>query len=175
MVFSDSEIKKRSAWPLCDGGVRIGPWDDDLVAPASYDLTLGRELLLYRDDMVSVKEQEPCRIDLFDDDFCLRPGDFALASTRECITLGNAVAARVAGKSSRAREGLIIEAAGWVDPGWSGEITLEMVCHLPVTLSYGMKIGQIVFLDAYPSTHTYEVRGHYQGQSGPTESWEARS
>ena len=174
MIFSDSEVRKRSAWPLCNGGVRIAPLDDTQVEPNSYDLTLGREVLLYRDDMVRVCDQEPCRVDLSEDDFELRPGDFALATTRECVTLGNGVAARVAGKSSRAREGLSIEFAGFVDAGFSGEITLELVCHRPFLLTYGMKIGQIVFFDSYPSTHTYDVRGHYQGQAGPTESWEAR-
>lgn len=172
MILSDSEIKKRMAWPLVDGGLRICPWSEEQVAPNSYDLRLGPVVLLYRDDMASVHNQTPLEVDLTEDSFELRPGDFALGTTVETVTLGNGITARVAGKSSRAREGLSIEFAGWVDAGFSGEITLEMVANRPVQLSNGMKIGQIVYLDAYHSTHTYERRGHYQGQRGATESWE---
>lgn len=172
-VLSDAEILKRMAWPMAQGGLRISPWVKEQLAPNSYDLLLGPHLLLYRDDMASVHEQVPAEVDLDQaGEFRLRPGDFALCTTVETLHLGNGIAARIAGKSSRAREGLSIEAAGWVDAGWVGQITLEMVAHRPVTLYPGMKIGQAVFLDAYPSTHTYEVKGHYQGQVGATESWE---
>lgn len=172
MILSDNEIKKRMAWPLASGGLRVDPWADDQVGPASYDVTLGTHVLLYRDDMVRVDQQRPLEIDLRDPyGFELRPGDFALACTTETVAVGNSVSARVAGKSSRAREGLVIEAAGFIDPGFVGQITLELVAHRPFRLTPGLPIGQVVFFDSYPSTHSYAVRGHYTGQTGPTPSW----
>lgn len=172
MYLSDAEIRRRTALPLTDRGLRVTPWDDSLVGPVSYDVRLGTGVLLYSDPGRRVGDQEPLVIDLSESPYELQPGDFALAATMETVTVGNGLVALVAGKSSRAREGLSIHTAGLADPGFSGEVTLELTTARPFLLTPGMKIGQITFVDAYLSDDTYEVRGHYQDQTGPTPSWE---
>ena len=112
-----------------------------------------------------------------DDPFILHPGEFALGCTRECITLPDDIVARLEGKSSLGRLGLIIHStAGYVDPGWHGQLTLELsnVANLPIALYSGMRIGQISFLRmTTPVENPYgssKLGSKYQGQVGPTAS-----
>lgn len=143
------------------GMLDIEPFNLGDVQPASYDLTLGS---MARD---SDDEQWP---------FChltLRQGDFYLLHTAEVVTLGNRVGGWCVGKSSRARKGLIVESAGWVDPGFTGQLVLEVsnLSPIPITLTPGMKIAQIVFTELRsPSLKPYgPARGsHYHGQMGAT-------
>lgn len=174
MIYSDQKIYQALQEPMRYGGIRLNPFNPGQVNPNSYDVTLGDEILVYRTDKAA-SAQEAVRVSLLDQPYIMLPGEFVLATTRECISLGNQVCARVAGKSSRAREGLSIEYAGWVDSGWHGQITLELACHLPNALMVGKKIGQVVFLDSHPVLRPYgsDGVGHYQGQMGTTESWEA--
>jgi len=109
--------------------------------------------------------------------FILHPGEFVLGSTYEVCTLPDDVAARVEGKSSLGRLGLLTHAtAGFVDPGFSGHVTLELanVATLPIKLYPGMKIGQFCFFRlSSPSEHPYgseKYGSRYQGQRGPTPS-----
>ena len=109
--------------------------------------------------------------------FILHPGEFVLGSTSEHIELPAHLVARLEGKSSLGRLGLVIHStAGFVDPGWKGHLTLELsnLSNLPITLFYGMKIGQISFLElTTPATRLYgskELGSKYQGQSDPTPS-----
>ena len=112
-----------------------------------------------------------------DEPFILHPGEFALGSIYEVVTLPDDVAARVEGKSSLGRLGLLTHAtAGFIDPGFSGHVTLELsnVATLPIKLWPGMKIGQLCFFRlSSPAEHPYGSAlygSHYQGQRGPTPS-----
>jgi dCTP deaminase len=117
-----------------------------------------------------------------DDPFVLHPGEFVLASTYEVVTLPDDIAARLEGKSSLGRLGLLTHStAGFIDPGFSGHVTLELsnVATLPITLWPGMKIGQLCFFRlSSPAEHPYgsnESGSRYQGQRGPTASRSFRS
>lgn len=180
MVLSDRDIKEE----IARGRIQIDPFDADCVQPSSVDLHLDRKFRVFRnarypfidvrqrmDDLtetVSVTGGEP---------FILHPGEFVLAGTLERVTLPDDLVARLEGKSSLGRLGLLIHStAGYVDPGWQGHLTLELsnVANLPITLFVGMKIGQISFLRlSSPVERPYgsaEVGSKYQGQDGPTAS-----
>lgn len=173
-VYSDRTIHQALQAPMDGGGIRINPFNPGQVNPNSYDLTLGDDILVYRTNKAA-SAQTPLKVSILEKPYLMVPGEFVLATTRESVTLGNLVVARVAGKSSRAREGLSIEFAGWVDTGFSGQITLELACHLPNILTAGKKIGQIVFLESDFVLRPYGSAGvgHYQDQVGTTASWEA--
>ncbi|MDR0285075.1 MAG: dCTP deaminase [Propionibacteriaceae bacterium] len=179
-MLADREIRLA----LTSGRVVIEPWDPAMVQPASVDVRLDRFFQVFDNHrypaidpaqeqvgltrLVEVPRGEP---------FLLHPGAFVLGSTYEQVTLGDDVAARVEGKSSLGRLGLLTHAtAGFVDPGFSGHITLELfnVATLPITLWPGMKIGQLCFFaTSSPVEHPYgsaEAGSHYQGQRGPTPS-----
>lgn len=166
----------------------IVPFDPQAVQPASVDLRLDREFRTFRvtdrpyvdvripiDDLtevVSVRDDEP---------FVLQPHTFCLGSTVEAVTLPDDIVARVDGKSSLGRLGLLVHAtAGYVDPGWTGQLTLELSnqSQMPIALYYGMRIAQISFLRlTTPATRPYGSPGlgsKYQGQAGPTASRIAR-
>lgn len=166
----------------------INPYRNELIQPASYDVTLGPEFKIQlRADLELEGDTfviDP-RVDssqYFSDvsvpkgsEFVLFPGDFVLASTHEVIGLGSNMTARLEGKSSLGRLGLIIHAtAGFIDPGFEGQVTLELsnVGTLPIALIPGMKIGQMCFFKLpEPSTILYGSRwagSHYQNQAGPT-------
>lgn len=168
----------------------IQPYRDELIQPASYDITLSPEFKLQMqldsDDLQSeiyMDPREDCG-NLFTDvfvpkgaEFILQPGAFALGSTHETIALGSNITARLEGKSSLGRLGLIIHAtAGFIDPGFDGQITLELsnVGTIPILLIPGMKIGQLSFWKLpEPTTLIYGSRfahSHYQNQAGPTTS-----
>lgn len=167
MIWSDACIKQGQR---C-GKINITPFNETRIQPNSIDLTLDDEIMIY--DMRSNEFESYL---LSEDDCEIMQGDFILASTAEKITLGNGVCAQVDGKSSYGRKGLQIhQTAGFIDAGFSGNITLEMVTvGQSIRLDVGMPICQLVFWDAYPSERPYGSEGlgsHYQGQTGVTKSW----
>ena len=180
MVLSDRTIKEE----LAKGRIVVEPLDPSDIQPASVDLHLDRKLLVFRNTRqpyIDVRKDMPdlTEIEEIPDDtpFILHPGEFVLASTLESVTLPDDVVARLEGKSSLGRIGLLIHStAGYVDPGWSGHLTLELsnVANLPVTLYYRMKIGQISFLRlTTPADNLYGspvLGSKYQGQVEPTAS-----
>ena len=179
-VLSDHTIKEE----LAKGRIVVDPLGEGCVQPASIDVHLDRQLLVFRNSrrpFIDVREDvdDLTELDEIDDErpFMLHPGEFVLASTLEYIELPGDLVARLEGKSSLGRIGLLIHStAGYVDPGWKGNLTLELsnVANLPVTLYYGMKIGQLSFLHlSTAADHLYgsEALGSkYQGQRAPTAS-----
>ena len=148
MVLSDHSIRHQ----IAKGRIVVDPIDLDDVQPASIDLHLDSRFLVFsnsRQPYIDVRHAlddltEPVEIDA-ETPFMLHPGEFVLGSTLEHIELPDDLVARLEGKSSLGRIGLLIHStAGFVDPGWSGRLTLELsnVARLPIALYYGMKIGQ---------------------------------
>ena len=180
MVLSDRSIREA----LEKGRIAIDPLGDGCIQPSSVDLHVDRYFRLFRNHtsrVIDVREdQEELTelVDIGDDDpLILHPGEFVLGSTLEKVTLPNDLVARLEGKSSLGRLGLLIHStAGFVDAGWDGNLTLELsnVANLPITVYPGMKIGQISFLEmTTPADHPYgsrELGSKYQGQWGPTPS-----
>lgn len=180
MVLSDRTIKEE----LAKGRIIIEPLGEGCVQPASVDLHLDRKILVFRNSRRPYIDVRQDMTDLMDmeeigDDqpFMLHPGEFVLASTLENIGVPDDLVARLEGKSSLGRIGLLIHStAGYVDPGWKGHLTLELsnVARLPVTLYYGMAIGQISFLRlTAPAENVYgsaKLKSKYQGQTQPTAS-----
>lgn len=180
MVLSDRTIREE----LAKGRIVIEPLDESCIQPASVDVHLDRKILVFRNsrrpyidirqDMSDLTEM----VEIVDGvPFILHPGEFVLGSTREVIGVPDDLVARLEGKSSLGRIGLLIHStAGYVDPGWHGHLTLELsnVANLPVTLYNGMKIGQISFLRlTAPAQRLYgspELGSKYQGQTEPTPS-----
>ncbi len=184
VLLSDRDIVAR----VGAGEIVLDPYDPVLVQPSSVDVRLDRLFRLFdnhRYPAIDPAEEQPELTRLVEvgegEPFVLHPGEFVLASTLETVTLASDLAARVEGKSSLGRLGLLTHAtAGFVDPGFSGHVTLELsnVATLPIKLWPGMKIGQLCFFQlSSPAEHPYgeASRGsHYQGQRGPTasRSWE---
>ena len=180
MVLSDYTIKEEMA----AGRIVVDPLAEGCIQPASVDVHLDRKLLLFRNSRrpyIDVREEQPDlteMVEIADDTpFMLHPGEFVLASTVENIELPDDLVARLEGKSSLGRIGLLIHStAGYVDPGWKGHLTLELsnVANLPVTLYHGMKIGQISYLRlTTPADNIYgsaTLGSKYQGQDEPTAS-----
>ena len=181
MILSDGAIRRY----LADGRLVIEPLTEQQVQPASVDIRLGADFLVFRNHTVEVIDPFDRADDLTEavrvDDgsaFILHPGEFVLGTSLEAIGLPDDLVARVEGKSSLGRLGLLIHAtAGFVDPGWpTGQITLELsnVATLPIKLWPGMRIGQLSFhtLDA-PAERPYghpELNSKYVGQVGPVAS-----
>lgn len=170
MILADCDIQTFQRL----GMLNISPWKDELLQPASYDLTLAPYARYYDhrgnthvEKFDEVGEDGRLVIPIF-------PNDFVLLSTIETVTLGPAVAGQVAGKSTLARCGLIVESAGFVDPGFTGTLTLEVknIGPIPIFLKAGDSVAQIVFFQMRSkSVNPYNSeRNHYQGQSGPTEA-----
>ena len=180
MVLSDRDI--RSA--LEGGRLRIKPYDPADLQPSSVDLHMDRAFRVFRNNRypyIDVRSPQPDLTELLtvadDEAFVLHPGEFVLGQTLEWIELPDDIVARLEGRSSLGRLGLLIHStAGYVDPGWKGNLTLELsnVANLPISLYYGMKIGQISFLRmTSPVERPYgspELGSKYQGQSQPTAS-----
>ncbi|HET9691949.1 MAG TPA: dCTP deaminase [Acidimicrobiales bacterium] len=180
MILSDRTIREQ----LAAGRIAIEPLDPADIQPSSVDLRLDRAFRVFRNHtarVIDVREPQDTLTELVeigdDDTFVLHPGEFVLGSTAERVRLPDDLVARLEGKSSLGRLGLLIHStAGFVDPGWDGYLTLELsnVANLPITLYPGMKIGQISFLQmTTPAEHPYgsgEVGSKYQGQRGPTAS-----
>lgn len=184
MILSDRTIREE----LAAGRIIIEPLDESCIQPSSVDLHIDRFFRVFRnhtlgyidvkqnlEDLTELVEIEP------DGTFILHPGEFVLGSTSERVVLPADLVARLEGKSSLGRLGLLIHStAGFVDAGWDGQLTLELsnVANLPITLYPGMKIGQISFIRmTTPAEHPYgsrEVGSKYQGQVGPRPSryWE---
>ncbi len=180
MLLSDRDICAQ----IDAGRVRFEPWDPAMVQPSSVDIRLDRFFRLFDNHkypVIDPAQDQPDLTRLVEVDpsegFVLHPGEFVLGSTWETVTLPDDVAARVEGKSSLGRLGLLTHAtAGFVDPGFSGHVTLELsnVATLPIMLWPGMKIGQLAFFQlSSPSDNPYgsaKYGSHYQGQRGPTAS-----
>jgi dCTP deaminase len=190
MLLSDRDIITAKN----KGRIVISPDMPEMIQPSSIDVILSNKFLVFdnykyafidpatdQPDLCSEVEVEP------DGEFVLHPGEFVLASTYEKITLSDDIASRFEGKSSLGRLGILTHiTAGFIDPGFSGHITLELhnVANLPVKLYPGMKIGQLCFFDTIsPAEHPYGSsaaddkredgsgpHSHYQSQSGPTAS-----
>lgn len=180
MILSDRDIRVA----IKDGSIGIDPFDDADIQPSSVDLRVDRFFRTFHNhryqvidvkqpmeeltELVEVKEEEA---------FILHPGEFVLGSTREYVKLPHDLVARLEGKSSLGRLGLLIHStAGYVDPGFEGHLTLELsnVANLPITIYPNMKIGQISFFKLTSEVEnpygSQAVGSKYQGQRGPTPS-----
>ncbi len=180
MILSDRSIREE----LDAGRIVIDPLDPTCVQPSSVDLHIDRLFRVFRNHTMGYIDVKKSTEDLTelveiaeDDVFILHPGEFVLGSTLERVALPDDLVARLEGKSSLGRLGLLIHStAGFVDAGWDGQLTLELsnVANLPITLYPGMKIGQISFIRmTTPADHPYgsgEVGSKYQGQRGPIAS-----
>ena len=180
MLLSDRDI----AAEIKAGRVQVEPFQPKMIQPSSVDVRLDRFFRVFENHKYEVIDPSVEQPDLTrevavspDDFFILHPGEFVLASTYEVITLPDDIAGRLEGKSSLGRLGLLTHStAGFIDPGFSGHITLELsnVANLPVKLYPGMKIGQLCLIKLSSSAeHPYgsAVYGsRYQGQRGPTPS-----
>ena len=180
VILSDKTIRAE----LEAGGIVIDPLAEDAIQPSSVDLHVDRFFRVFRNDTTPFIDPKRPQDDLTEmvevDDgkaFILHPGEFVLGSTRERVALGDDLVARLEGKSSLGRLGLLIHStAGFVDAGWDGHLTLELsnVANLPIAIYPGMKIGQISFLRmSSPAEHPYgsdTTGSKYQGQRGPTPS-----
>ena len=168
--------------------VALAPFDDSMVQPSSVDVRLDRFFRVFENHKyphIDPAQDQPDLTRLVepeaDEPFILHPGEFVLGSTYEIVTLPDDVAARLEGKSSLGRLGLLTHStAGFIDPGFSGHVTLELsnVATLPIMLYPGMKIGQLCFFRlSSPAENPYgsaAYGSHYQGQRGPTPSRSAR-
>jgi dCTP deaminase len=180
MILSDRSIREE----LASGRIEIDPFDDACVQPSSVDLHVDAQFRVFANSRyayIDVKREMPDLTEVVSvpggEAFILHPGEFVLGSTLERVRLPDDMVARLEGKSSLGRLGLLIHStAGYVDPGWNGYLTLELsnVANLPITIYPGMKIGQISF---FRLTTAAEVpygsagtRSKYQGQRGPTAS-----
>ncbi len=180
MLLSDGDIRKQ----LDSGRIKLNPLNLDLLQPSSIDVRLDRFFRLFDNHkypFIDPREQQD-ELTRFvevasDEAFILHPGEFVLGSTFEYVSLPNDIAARLEGKSSLGRLGLLTHStAGFVDPGFEGHVTLELsnVATLPIKLWPGMKIGQLCFFQlSSPSENPYgseKYGSRYQGQRGPTAS-----
>jgi dCTP deaminase len=184
VILSDRSLREA----IAAGRLVVDPLDDDAIQPSSIDVRLDNRFRVFytarhpyidvkqpMDDLTELVEVKP------DDAFILHPGEFVLGSTLEEVGIPSDLAARLEGKSSLGRLGLMTHStAGFLDPGFTGHVTLELsnVANLPITLYPGMRIGQIaVFQLTTAAERPYGSRGvgsKYQGQRGPTPSryWE---
>ena len=180
MLLSDRDIKAE----ISAGRVKVEPFDGAMIQPSSVDVRLDRFFRVFENHTYSVIDPSIEQSDLTrevaveaNEEFILHPGEFVLASTYEIITLPDDIAGRLEGKSSLGRLGLLTHStAGFIDPGFSGHITLELsnVANLPVKLFPGMKIGQLCLIKlSSPAENPYGSAlygSRYQGQRGPTAS-----
>ena len=180
MLLSDRDIRAE----IAAGRVGVEPFTEAMIQPSSVDVRLDRFFRVFENHKYSVIDPSVEQPDLTravetegDEPFILHPGEFVLASTYEVITLPDDIAGRLEGKSSLGRLGLLTHStAGFIDPGFSGHITLELsnVANLPVKLFPGMKIGQLCLIKlSSPAEHPYgsaKYGSRYQGQRGPTPS-----
>ena len=180
MLFSDQDIRKE----IDAGRIALEPYDPSMIQPASVDVRIDRFFRLFdnhkypyidpsqeQEDLTRLVEVAP------DEPFILHPGEFVLGSTYEKVTLPDNIAARLEGKSSLGRLGLLTHStAGFIDPGFSGHVTLELsnMATLPIMLWPGSKVGQLCFFQLTSATeHPYGSGAYgnrYQGQRGPTAS-----
>jgi dCTP deaminase len=179
VVLSDRTIERL----LAEGRIEIDPYDANLLQPSSVDVRVDHFFRVFRNSLypfIDVKaEQEDLTelVEVAEEPFILHPGEFVLGSTLERVRLPDDLVARLEGKSSLGRLGLLIHStAGFIDPGWDGHVTLELsnVANLPITIYPRMKIGQLSFVQlTEPAAAPYGSSGlgsKYQGQRGPTPS-----
>ncbi len=180
MLLSDRDIRTEIAAKR----VGVEPFEEAMIQPSSVDVRLDKFFRVFENHKYSVIDPSIEQSELTrevivegDEHFILHPGEFVLASTYEVITLPDDIAGRLEGKSSLGRLGLLTHStAGFIDPGFSGHITLELsnVANLPVKLFPGMKIGQLCLIKlSSPAEHPYgsaKYGSRYQGQRGPTAS-----
>ena len=180
VVLSDGEIRRL----LEAGRIGIEPFDESLMQPSSVDVRADRYFRVFRNSRypyIDVKREQEELTELVEvadgEPFILHPGEFVLGSTLERVTLPDDLVARLEGKCSLGRLGLLIHStAGFIDPGWDGHVTLELsnVANLPITIYPEMKIGQLSFVRlSEPAERPYGSAGigsKYQGQRGPTPS-----
>ena len=180
MLLSDRDIRAE----LNSGRIQLDPYDAQMIQPSSIDVRLDRFFRLFDNHKYAVIDPAEDQPDLTrlvepegEEPFVLHPGEFVLGSTYESVTLPDDVAARLEGKSSLGRLGLLTHStAGFIDPGFTGHVTLELsnVATLPIKLWPGMKIGQMCFFRlSSPAEAPYgsgASGSRYQGQRGPTAS-----
>ena len=180
MLLSDRDIRAE----IATGRVALDPFDPAMVQPSSVDVRLDRFFRLFDNHKYPVIDPAQDQSELTrlvevspDEPFVLHPVEFVLGATHELVTLPDDIAARLEGKSSLGRLGLLTHStAGFIDPGFTGHVTLELsnVATLPITLWPGMKIGQLCFFRlSSPAEHPYgsgAQGSRYQGQRGPTAS-----
>jgi dCTP deaminase len=182
VILSDRSLKHQ----IAEGRIVIDPFDETLIQPSSIDVRIANLFRVFRNHtrgVIDVKVDLTELTELIEipadgtEPFMLHPGEFVLGSTLERVAVPDDLVARIEGKSSLGRLGLLIHStAGFVDPGFNGHITLELanVASLPITLYPGMKIGQISFVEmTTPADNPYGkgAKGSkYQGQRGPTPS-----
>jgi dCTP deaminase len=179
MVLADATIARL----LEAGRIEIDPYDPALLQPSSVDVRVDRYFRVFRNNLypyIDVKQAQEDLTELVEIDeepFILHPGEFVLGSTLERVRLPDDLVARLEGKSSLGRLGLLIHStAGFIDPGFDGHVTLELsnVANLPITIYAEMKIGQLSFVQlSEPAASPYgaaALGSKYQGQKGPTPS-----
>jgi len=180
VILSDRDLLAE----INKGSIIIEPFDPACVQPSSIDVKVSNLFRVFRNHSAAVLDVKKDLTDLMElvevpegEAFMLHPGEFALGSTLERVGVPNNLVARVEGKSSLGRLGLVIHStAGFIDAGFDGHVTLELanLANLPITLYPGMKIGQISFITmTSPAEKPYGLGAHgskYQGQRGPTPS-----
>ncbi len=180
VIFSDRTIREA----LETGRIVVDPLRPDYIQPSSIDLRVDRYFRVFenhRYPYIDPKQDQPdltTEVSSEDDEpFILHPGEFVLGATLETVGLADDIVARLEGKSSLGRLGLLIHStAGFIDPGFKGQVTLELsnVANLPIAIYPGMKIGQVSFYElTTPAEFPYgssEAGSKYQGQTGPTAS-----
>jgi dCTP deaminase len=180
VLLSDQDLRKE----VESGRLVLDPFDAEMLQPSSFDVRLDRFFRVFNNTKythIDPAQQQDELTSLVEtpagERFVLHPGEFVLGSTYEMVTLPDDLAGRLEGKSSLGRLGLLTHStAGFIDPGFSGHITLELsnVANLPITLHPGMKIGQLcLFKLSSPAEHPYgskQAGSRYQGQRGPTPS-----
>jgi dCTP deaminase len=180
VILSDRSLRKA----IADQRIIIDPLDDNCIQPSSIDVKVGNLFRVFRNHTAAVIDVKQDLEDLTElvsipegGVFMLHPGEFVLGSTRERVVVPDDLVARIEGKSSLGRLGLLIHStAGFIDAGFDGHITLELsnVASLPITIYPDMKIGQISFVQmTTPADNPYGSGAHgskYQGQRGPTPS-----
>lgn len=180
MLLSDRDIRSQ----IDAGRIKIDPWEPNFIQPSSLDVRLDRFFRMFDNHRYSVIDPAAEQADLTrlvdvggDEPFVLHPGEFVLGATYEQVTLPDDIAARLEGKSSLGRLGLLTHStAGFIDPGFTGHITLELsnTATMPIKLYPGMKVGQLCFFQlSSPAEAPYgsgASGSRYQGQRGPTAS-----
>ena len=179
-ALSDGTIRRL----VEEGRISIDPWDPGLIQPSSIDLRLGNSFRVFHNHRITAIDLRQPPDNLTEEvvvgegePFVIHPGEFCLGRTLEWVELPDDVVARVEGKSSLGRLGLIVHAtAGFVDPGWKGTLTLEFnnLTRVPIKLYSGLPIAQLSFMALdRPAERPYGSEGlgsHYQGQVAATES-----